>query len=72
VLRRREKIFEVQLGDRIESVSVDRLKPHHGEAPVVPAAPPARGRLPGTGGRSKAPPVASPLEGGHVAVVKSA
>jgi Integrase zinc binding domain/Integrase core domain len=67
----REKIFEVQLGDRIESVSVDRLKPHRGEAPVVPVAPLACGRPPGTGGRSKAPPVASPLEGGHVAVVKS-
>jgi hypothetical protein len=37
VLRRREKIFEVQLGDRIVLVSVDRLKPHRGEAPVIPA-----------------------------------
>jgi hypothetical protein len=71
VLRRREKIFEVQLGDRIESVSVNQLKLHRGAAPVVPAAPQTRGRPPGTGGRSKAPPVASPLEGGHVAAVKS-
>jgi hypothetical protein len=71
VLRRREKIFEVQLGDRTESISVDRLKPHGGKAPVVPAAPLARGRPPGTGGKSKASPVASPLEGGHVAAVKS-
>jgi hypothetical protein len=71
-LQRREKVFEVQLGDRIESISVDRLKPHCGEAPVVPAAPQTRGRPPGAGGGSKAPPVASPLEGGHVAVVESA
>jgi RNase H-like domain found in reverse transcriptase/Reverse transcriptase (RNA-dependent DNA polymerase)/Integrase zinc binding domain/Integrase core domain len=70
VLSRREKIFEVQVGGRTESISVDRLKPHRGEAPVVPAAPPARGRPPGTGGKIKASPVASPLEGGHVAAVK--
>jgi transposase InsO family protein len=75
VLRRREKIFEVQIGGLTESISVDRLKLHRGEAPVVLALPPARGRPPGTGGKSKASPVASPmaspLEGGHVAAVKS-
>jgi hypothetical protein len=71
VLSRQEKIFEVQVGGQTESISVDWLKPHRGEAPVVPAARPARGRPPGTGGRIKASPVASPLEGGHVAAVKS-
>jgi hypothetical protein len=31
-------------------VSVDRLKPHVGSAPVAAAEPPRRGRPPGTGG----------------------
>jgi hypothetical protein len=28
----------------VETVSVDRLKPHLGTGPVAPASPPARGR----------------------------
>jgi hypothetical protein len=34
---------------RIESVSVDRLKPHRGADPAEVAVPPARGRPPRTG-----------------------
>jgi Integrase core domain len=64
VLHRREKVFDIQMGPRVETVSVDRLKPHRGEAPSSPALPPARGRPPGTGGGSKLPPVATPLGGG--------
>jgi cleavage and polyadenylation specificity factor subunit 1 len=40
VIQRKEKVFIIQMGPRVESVSVDRLKPHRGEAPVEPAAPP--------------------------------
>jgi hypothetical protein len=38
------KVFKLQVGGREETVSIDRLKPHLGEAPVVPAAPAQRGR----------------------------
>jgi hypothetical protein len=38
------KTFTLKVGDKSEVVSVDRLKPHTGTTPVVPAAPPARGR----------------------------
>ena len=38
------KFFAIQLGDKVEKVSVDRLKPHTGPLPVVPAVPPKRGR----------------------------
>jgi hypothetical protein len=38
------KFFKLLIGGREESVSVDRLKSHLGEAPVSPAAPPKRGR----------------------------
>jgi transposase InsO family protein len=38
------KFFKLLIGSREESVSVDRLKPHLGEAPVSPAAPRQRGR----------------------------
>ena len=44
VLRRGPKSFDVAVGGRTETISVDRLKPHLGSAPVVPADPPARGR----------------------------
>ena len=46
VIRRSAKFFQLQVGQRVETVSVDRLKPHLGELPVIPAAPPARGRPP--------------------------
>jgi hypothetical protein len=40
------KTFVIEVGGRQETVSVDRLKPHLGSAPPVPAAPPRRGRPP--------------------------
>jgi hypothetical protein len=36
--------FRIQRGDRVETVPVDRLKPHLGTGPVASASPPARGR----------------------------
>jgi hypothetical protein len=38
------KVFKLQVGERIEVLSFDRLKPHRGTVPVQPAQPPARGR----------------------------
>ena len=46
VLRRAAKYFQLQVGQRVETVSVDRLKPHTGAKPVIPALPPVRGRPP--------------------------
>jgi hypothetical protein len=40
VLDRREKFFKLEVGARPEVVSVDRLKPHLGMAPVTAALPP--------------------------------
>ena len=54
VLERGEKVFRLQVGDREEAVSVDRLKPHTGAEPVQPAAPPRRGRPPGSAASSTA------------------
>ncbi len=56
VIRRTSKFFLLQIGEKTEAVSVDRLKPHLGQAPVVPASPKPRGR----------PPRAAPL--GRLAV----
>ena len=39
VLRQLEKFFFLQIGDKSESVSVDRLKPVISSTPVVPAVP---------------------------------
>jgi hypothetical protein len=44
VLGRREKFFKLEVGGQPEVVSVDRLKPHLGTAPVSAASPPQRGR----------------------------
>ena len=44
VLTREPKKMELQIGERREWVSVDRIKPHTGEAQAFPAKPPARGR----------------------------
>jgi hypothetical protein len=44
VIKSGPKFFRLQIGGREESVSVDRLKPHLGEAPVSPASPAQRGR----------------------------
>jgi hypothetical protein len=46
VLEKARKFFKLQIGGRTEVVSVDRLKPHRGLAPVEPASPPVRGRPP--------------------------
>ena len=46
VLARRRKTFRVQLGDRVDSISVDRLKPHLGVGEPTAAQPPRRGRPP--------------------------
>jgi hypothetical protein len=54
VLERGEKVFRLQVGDREEAVSVDRLKPHTGAEPMQPAAPPRRGRPPGSAASSTA------------------
>jgi len=49
VLERTDKVFKLQVGDRVEVVSADRLKPHRGSTPT-PGEPPRRGRPPGSGG----------------------
>ena len=46
VIERRSKFFRLQIGARIDSVSLDRLKPVFSDSPVIPAAPPPRGRPP--------------------------
>ena len=46
VVERRSKFFRLQIGNRIDSVSVDRLKPVFSDSPITPAAPPLRGRPP--------------------------
>jgi hypothetical protein len=46
VLASGPKVFRLQVGEREELVSIDRLKPHRGAAPVQPAQPPARGQPP--------------------------
>ena len=43
VLRRSEKFFVLQIGDKCHSVSVDRLKPVISSTPVTPAVPPPQG-----------------------------
>jgi hypothetical protein len=40
VVERHAKTFVIRVGTRNEVVSVDRLKPHTGPGPVVPASPP--------------------------------
>jgi len=63
VLRRWEKVVELQVGGRVERVSADRLKPHRGEEPT-PAQPPRRGRPPGSGGAGSPDPGGPGLVGG--------
>ena len=46
VAKRGEKAFHVHIGGRQEVISVDRLKPHLGAAPLLPATAPRRGRPP--------------------------
>ena len=44
VLKRSAKFFVLQMGDKEDSVSVDRLKPVFSTNPVVPAVPPTPSR----------------------------
>jgi cleavage and polyadenylation specificity factor subunit 1 len=71
VISREAKFFQVQIGGKIDSVSVDRLKPHKGSALIVPATAPLRGRPPRTTAAvpagSAVAEVASSLGGAHVA-----
>ena len=46
VVERNPKFFILDYGDRLESVSVDRLKPHAGTSIFTPASAPRRGRPP--------------------------
>ncbi len=60
VISRREKAFHVDIGGRDKVISAERLKPHLGRAPVLPATPPKIGRLPaspsgGIGGQGRPP-----------------
>ena len=50
VIKREKKVLLLQLGERQEWVSADRLKPHTGALPVA-AEPPRRGRPLGSTGR---------------------
>ena len=66
VLRRAEKVYELKIGDRVETVSTDRLKPFTGKE-TTPGVPPKRGRPLGTGGGGSPDTRVSPeLEGGPV------
>ena len=62
-----DKAFHVHIGGRQEVISVDRLKPHLGTSPVIPASPPPRGRPPlAPPSSAPLPPLASVLGGGPV------
>jgi hypothetical protein len=56
VVCRASKVYRLQVGSRVESVSADRLKPYVGAEKPAVAQPPRRGRPPGTGGREQSPP----------------
>ena len=44
MLERQSKFFRLQIGDKVDVVSVDRLKPVISDSTIIPARPPARGR----------------------------
>ena len=50
VLERTDKCFKLRVGNRVETVSADRLKPYRGSEVQDEASPPRRGRPPGSGG----------------------
>ncbi len=58
VLSGSDKCFTAEIGGKAEVVSIDRLKPHLGQALVVPAPPPTRGRPPKPPSSSSAVPPA--------------
>lgn len=55
VVKAGPKVFRLQMGEKIESVSRDRLKPHVAATDPSPAKPPQRGRPSGAGKRSSSP-----------------
>ncbi len=61
VISRGDKCFQLSVGDKVETVSIDRLKPHTGSGPVQAAQPPRRGRPPAPGVQTAQPadPVAN-------------
>ena len=46
VIQRLSKFFRLQIGTKVDSVSLDRLKPVLSDSPVIPVAPPPQGRPP--------------------------
>ena len=65
VAKRGDKTSTVHVGSRQEVISVDRLKPHLGTSPVLPASPPRCGRPPlAPLSSAPLPPLASVLGGG--------
>ena len=46
VLERRSKFFRLQIGSKVDTVTVDRLKPTYSEDHIQPALPPVQGRPP--------------------------
>jgi len=56
VLDRSEKYFRIQIGDRQDTVSIDRLKPVLSDGPVLPQSPPRRGRPPNLPAPPRRPP----------------
>ena len=48
----RRKTCQVQLGDRVDSISIDRIKPHLGDGDPVAARPPRQGRPPRSADRT--------------------
>jgi hypothetical protein len=65
VTGRSEKFFTVMIGDKEDTVSVDRLKPHLGTEEVLPPPPAKRGRPPlQPGTRTAAPSSSSPGSSG--------
>ena len=59
ILRKGPKVFHIEVGGVEQIVTVDRLKPHTGEAAAAPAAPPRRGR-PAAAPAARAAPAAPP------------
>jgi hypothetical protein len=50
VIDRNNKVYKLQVGSKVETVSADRLKPHRGNGVPDVAQPAKRGRPLGTGG----------------------
>jgi len=59
VLEKGPKYFRLDIGGKSTAVTVDRLKPHTGDAETTPAAPPRRGRPPRQRPTSPATPAMS-------------